>query len=234
MIAYDETYLSGAQKRLGAFLDFATSGLGLNLTDAHAAFLASPLSRRFAAGDPAVVAGRSGEELALDILGSGESSEAGVTDVIRTRKPREIPSATSWVPHESASPEYWTGWALAFYQWASGYAFEAIDERVCIADIRSLYMPYHEMDVRQFCDRLDEMAQRMTTEIVAVRDDELRLFASSWRSDAADKLAGKYQLYFGELTDVRNEIAAAAEEIRRVSRRMFFGWSPYSERSWIT
>ena len=72
------------------------------------------------------------------------------------------------------------------------------------------------------CDRLDEMAQRMTTEIVAVRDDELRLFASSWRSDAADKLAGKYQLYFGELTDVRNEIAAAAEEIRRVSRRMFF------------
>ena len=160
MIAYDETYLSGAQKRLGAFLDFATSGLGLNLTDAHAAFLASPLSRRFAAGDPAVVAGRSGEELALDILGSGESSEAGVTDVIRTRKPREIPSATSWVPHESASPEYWTGWALAFYQWASGYAFEAIDERVCIDDIRSLYTPYHEMDVRQFCDRLDELCSQ--------------------------------------------------------------------------
>ena len=160
MIAYDETYLSGAQKRLGAFLDFAASGLGLNLTDAHAAFLASPLSRRFAAGDPAVVAGRSGEELALDILGSGESSEAGVTDVIRTRKPREIPSATSWVPHESASPEYWTGWALAFYQWASGYAFEAIDERVCIDDIRSLYTPYHEMDVRQFCDRLDELCSK--------------------------------------------------------------------------
>ena len=154
MIAYDETYLPGAQKRLGAFLDFATSGLGLNLTDAHAAFLASPLSRRFAAGDPAVVAGRSGEELALDILGSGES------DGVLTRKPRKALSATTWVPHESASPEYWTGWALAFYQWASGYAFEAIDERVCIADIRSLYTPYHEMDVRQFCDRLDELCSQ--------------------------------------------------------------------------
>ena len=154
MIAYDETYLPGAQKRLGAFLDFATSGLGLNLTDAHAAFLASPLSRRFAAGDPAVVAGRSGEELALDILGSGEA------DGVLTRIPRKALSATTWVPRESASPEYWTGWALAFYQWASGYAFEAIDERVCIDDIRSLYTPYHEMDVRQFCDRLDELCSQ--------------------------------------------------------------------------
>ena len=157
MIAYDETYLSGAQKRLGAFLDFATSGLGFDLTNAHAAFLASPLSRRFAAGDPAVVAGRSGEELALEIL---ESSEYGEADAIRTEKPRDVPSATSWVPRESASPEYWTGWALAFYQWASGYAFEAIDERVCIDDIRSLYTPYHEMDVRQFCDRLDELCSQ--------------------------------------------------------------------------
>lgn len=157
MIAYDETYLSGAQKRLGAFLDFATSGLGFDLTNAHAAFLASPLSRRFAAGDPAVVAGRSGEELALEIL---ESSEYGEADAIRTEKPRDVPSATSWVPRESASPEYWTGWALAFYQWASGYAFEAIDERVCIAEIRSLYTPYHEMDVRQFCDRLDELCSQ--------------------------------------------------------------------------
>ncbi len=157
MIAYDETYLSGAQKRLGAFLDFATSGLGFDLTNAHAAFLASPLSRRFAAGDPAVVAGRSGEELALEIL---ESSEYGEADAIRTEKPRDVPSATTWVPRESASPEYWTGWALAFYQWASGYAFEAIDERVCIAEIRSLYTPYHEMDVRQFCDRLDELCSQ--------------------------------------------------------------------------
>ena len=157
MIAYDETYLSGAHKRLGAILDFATSGLGFDLTNAHAAFLASPLSRRFAAGDPAVVAGRSGEELALEIL---ESSEYGEADAIRTEKPRDVPSATSWVPRESASPEYWTGWALAFYQWASGYAFEAIDERVCIAEIRSLYTPYHEMDVRQFCDRLDELCSQ--------------------------------------------------------------------------
>lgn len=141
MIAYDETYLSGAQKRLGALLDFAVFGLGIDLSYAHAAFLANPLSQRFAAGDPAIVAGRSGEELALDVLGP-TSAEAAIRE---------------WAPREAASPEYWTGWALAFYQWASGYSFEAIDERVRIEDIRSLYMPFHEMDVRQLCDRIDEL-----------------------------------------------------------------------------
>lgn len=152
MIAYDETYLPGAQARLGALFEFATSGLGFDLASAHAAFLASPLSRRFAAGDPAVVAGRSGEELALEIMGQKASSESA-----RAQAPRKAPSIKEWTPHVNASPDYWTGWALAFYQWASGYAFDAIEARVCIADVKSLYTPYHEMDIRQFCDRLDEL-----------------------------------------------------------------------------
>lgn len=140
-VAYDETYLLGAQKRLGAFFEFATFGLGLNLDFVHAAFLASSLSQRFAVGDPAIVAGRSGEELALDVLGTCASGIA----------------VSEWAPCEVATPEYWTGWALAFYQWASGYSFGAIDERVRIGDIRSLYTPYHEMDIRQLCNRLDEL-----------------------------------------------------------------------------
>ena len=141
MIAYDETYVSGAQRRLGALFDFAVFGLGVDLGCTHAAFLASPLSRRFAAGDPAVVAGRSGEELALEVL-APIAADAVVCE---------------WAPLEAASPEYWTGWALAFYQWASGYSFDAIDKRVGVESIRSLYTPFHEMDVRQFCDRLDEL-----------------------------------------------------------------------------
>ena len=190
MTAYAETYLSGAQRRLGALFEFATLGLGLDLARAHSAFLASPLSRRFAAGDPAVVAGRSGEELALEVLGAGAfgvpanrdwaASESltmrehtpgdcdWAADKLRTGDwapgdraaddwtPREL-RPDDWTPRETASAEYWTGWALAFYQWASGYGFGAIEKRVHIDEIRSLYTPYHEMDVRQLCDRLDEL-----------------------------------------------------------------------------
>ena len=145
MSAYSETYLSGAQRRLGAFFDFATRGLGHPLERAQAAFLAHPVAGRFGAGDVAVVAGRSGEELAFEVMGAPAP---------------QLPCARSWPPGEPASREYWTGWALAFYQWASGYSFHAIERRVPIRDIRSLYAPYHEMDIRQFCDRMDELCAR--------------------------------------------------------------------------
>ena len=152
MIAYDETYVSDAQKRLGALFEFAVFGLNVDVTHAHAAFIASPLSRRFAAGDPAVVAGRSGEELALEVLSSWAGDSA-----IRLSALHPIPHPPDWALRDTASPEYWTGWALAFYQWLSGYSFAAIEQRVHISDIQSLYTPYHEMDIRQFCDRLDEL-----------------------------------------------------------------------------
>ena len=54
--------------------------------------------------------------------------------------------------------EYWTGWALAYYQWATGRSFSNINQFVRIGDIRALYHPYHEMDIRQFCDHLDAIA----------------------------------------------------------------------------
>ena len=142
MSAYAETYASGAQRRLGAALDFAINGCAYDISEFYRLFLDSPVSQRFGAGDPAIVAGRSGEELALEAMGIGSC-------------PIGVPN---WRPEASASPEYWTGWALAFFQWASGMTFAAIDRRVGIEQVRSLYNPYHEMDVRQFCDRMDELA----------------------------------------------------------------------------
>ena len=141
MNAYAESYVSGAQRRLGAMLEFAVIGCGCTLEDFYKDFLESTLAWRLGAGDPAIIAGRSGEELALEVLGGKAASW----------------KALRWKPGNVASPEYWTGWALAFYQWASGFSFAAMQQRVPISDVRSLYSPYHEMDVRQFCDRMDEL-----------------------------------------------------------------------------
>ena len=142
MRAYDETYLAGAQRRLGAMLDVAVNGYACELEAFYERFLKAPAAARFGAGDPAIVAGRSGAELAFDILGS-----------------ETCPSANPRVsfPTTEASAEYWTGWALAFYQWASGASFASIQELITIGEIRSMYRPYHEMDVRQFCDKMDEL-----------------------------------------------------------------------------
>lgn len=141
--AYSDTYLSGAQRRLGAMLDTAVHGCDCRLEDFYRLFLAHPLAVRFGAGDPSVVAGRSGEELAFEVMGEVPAALAG---------------QGAWRPRGKASREYWTGWALAFYQWASGAPFHVIQERVAVEEVRALYRPYHEMDIRQFCDRMDELS----------------------------------------------------------------------------
>ena len=179
MNAYAETYVSGAQARLGSMLDFAVNGLGETMPAFYGRFLGSPVSARFAAGDPAVVAGRSGSELVFEVLGSGTdgandaSIANGASGESGSRHPAlaSFPAgdftnfpvshlADTWTRTDGVSPEYWCGWALAFYQWASGYSFTAIEERVSIGSVRSLYTPYHEMDIRQFCDHMDELARQ--------------------------------------------------------------------------
>ena len=57
------------------------------------------------------------------------------------------------------SPEYWAGWSLAYYQWASNKTFSEINKSADINKIINLYNPYHEMDIRQFCDKMDSLAE---------------------------------------------------------------------------
>lgn len=142
MTAYDETYLSGAQKRLGTMIDVAVNEHGCNLESFYLLFAQSPLAAKFGAGDPAVIAGRSGEELAFEVLRDSQCQGLSPkTKELRTK----------------VSAEYWVGWALAFYQWASGFSFWEIQQRVAISQAILMYQPYHEMDIRQFCDKMDEL-----------------------------------------------------------------------------
>jgi DNA-binding transcriptional regulator YiaG len=55
------------------------------------------------------------------------------------------------------SPEYWAGWALAYYQWSTALSFREIVAAVPLHEIIMLYEPYHEMDIRQFCDKMSEL-----------------------------------------------------------------------------
>ena len=55
------------------------------------------------------------------------------------------------------SEEYWAGWALAYYQWDTALSFEEIIEYISMDDIIKMYSPYHEMDIRHFCDKMNEL-----------------------------------------------------------------------------
>lgn len=139
--AYDKVYLDKARTALGRMLDFAVYDLKYDIAEFFNLFLKSGVANRFETGDFAVIVGMSGVELAYEVLEqSGVESE------------RIKPNYTA-----SRSEEFWTGWALAYYQWETSLSFAEIVRYVPIKNIADLYMPYHEMDIRQFVDKVNAM-----------------------------------------------------------------------------
>ena len=153
--AYDKSYLAAAQKNLARMLDYLVNDLHHALETVWQWFLTSELSTRFEQGDCSVLVGSSGVELARKVL-----EQAG--EPIPTQKPSYA---------YDRSPEYWTGWAIAYYQWDTGLSFSEIEQAVSITEVRMMYTPYHEMDIRQFADKMNELyrAAKPETNLKALR-----------------------------------------------------------------
>lgn len=137
--AYPDFYLSRAQSVLGSMLDYCVNTLNHTLEEIWDRFLVSESSREFAWGDSRIVAGLSGIELAWRIL-----------EMQNSDCPEPAPS-------DGYSPEYWTGWALAHYQWESTLEFDEITRVIPIGRIREMYRPYHEMDISSFVDEMNRL-----------------------------------------------------------------------------
>lgn len=138
--AYNELYLNDAKKNLATMFDYAVNDCKYDVDWVVELFVKSGYAKRFESGSPAVVAGMSGVELTRNIVYDVYKE----TILIEAAQPVD------------KTPEYWAGWALAFYQWKSGYRFKDIFEKVKMSDIVAMYPAYHEMDIRQFFDTMDE------------------------------------------------------------------------------
>lgn len=55
------------------------------------------------------------------------------------------------------SPEYWTEWALAYFQRSIGLTFTEGASVIKPSAIRTLHPAFHEMGLRPFVDRMDDM-----------------------------------------------------------------------------
>ena len=139
--AYDESYIATAQNILGHATDFAVMTLNLDSDEFGNAFIVSDASRQFAGGNPRYVAGMNGCELARKVLSQTHTPFTDEEDVMFLDK----------------SPEYWAGWALAYYQWYSLRSFMDILTAVPLSRIIEMYPVYHEMDICQFTDHMDEL-----------------------------------------------------------------------------
>lgn len=139
--AYDRVYLDKARTALGRMLDFAVYELKYDISEFWDLFLSSDVAERFGHGDYSLLVGKSGVELAYEVL------ECAGVDYDRMKPNYAV----------DRSKEYWTGWALAYYQWETGLDFAEISKAIPIQEVMAFYDPYHEMDIRQFCDKMNEL-----------------------------------------------------------------------------
>jgi len=166
--AYDKIYLEKARTSLARAVDFAVYDLNYGITVFFELFITSGTASLFESGDVNLIAGKSGVELAYEVL-----ERSGI------ERPQIVPD----YPAER-SEEYWMGWALAYYQWETGLSFENIINSVSAEDICALYHPYHEMDIRQFVDKMNEL-YRLQNSITNLKT--LRLKAGLSQSQLAEQ-----------------------------------------------
>ena len=138
--AYQEIYLSNAQSMLGDAFDYAINVCHIPGSSFVKLFIASPISKRLENGEPNYLSGKSGIEVAMEILAetTGKTPDAA---------PQE---------HFSRSREYWIGWAIAYYQWYSGRSYTEILKAVTYEKLWEMYDPLHEADISKIASILDD------------------------------------------------------------------------------
>ena len=138
--AYQEMYLSKAQVSLGDAFDYAINTCKIPGEDFIRFFTASSVSKRMENGEPAFLAGKSGIEIAVDVVLETTGKQLHC-------EPQE---------HMGRSREYWIGWAVCYYQWYSARSFSDIFKVLSFEDLQNMYYTLHEADITKFADIVDD------------------------------------------------------------------------------
>ena len=197
--AYPEMYLPKAQAVLGEAFDYAVNSCGMSGEDFVNMFTVTSVSKRMAVGEPALVAGKSGIEIAIDTV-----FEA-------TGKIFDIPPKESFF----RSAEYWIGWAVAWYQWYSARSYGEIFQSMTFTDLESMYGTLHEADVSKFAEIADDLVKK------CFPDTNLRRFRLLYgcTQEKLSRLSGvslrSIQMYEQRQKNINR---ASAESLYRLSR----------------
>lgn len=138
--AYPEIYLSKAQATLGEAFDHAINACDIPGSDFVKMFVASTISKRMENGEPAYLAGKSGIEIAAEVI----IETTGKKDNVKLQE------------QFGRSQEYWIGWAVAYYQWFSGRKYSDIFKVIAFDDLKEMYYTLHEADISKFADIADK------------------------------------------------------------------------------
>lgn len=170
MYAYSELYLEDAMNHLGEMLDYAVHDLKYEIGEIWQMFISSGIGQQFQKGNPKYVAGMSGIELAMEVI----HEKTG--QWVKTK-----PTVT-----EDCTPEYWTGWILAYYQHKKNMEFERLAELgISAENVIDMYL-FHEVDEEKFAMRADEIIELSITS-EENRLKRLRKYAELTQAQLAEK-----------------------------------------------
>lgn len=197
--AYQEIYLSNAQAALGDAFDYGVRVCDVPGENFIKLFTVSSVSKHMENGEPAYLAGKSGIELAAQIL----AETTGMTE--QPEQPERY----------ARSCEYWIGWAVAYYQWYSGRKYSEIFEVLSFAELEKMYYTLHEADVSKFAEIADARIREHFAETNLKR---IRTAYGCSQAELAKKSGvglRSIQLYEQRQKDINK---ASAESLYKISR----------------
>lgn len=195
--AYDEVYLYDAKLELGDFFDYCIMDCKLEPDWVAELFMFSGYDKLFERGNPWIVGGMSGVELAQRILRENAGWE-------------EFPEPSYSF---EKSPYYWAGWTLAEYQWYSNTRFKDIFRRITLSSIIAMYPVYHEMDITNFIAAINEKTYVGETRLKLIRS-RLGLSQSQLAKASGVKLRN-IQLYEQKINDIDKASAIILYKLAR-------------------
>lgn len=181
MNAYSKIYIEDAMHNLAVMLDYGIQVDG-DPKKFFDRFIVSDISKQFERGNPKYLVGYSGIELAKLVL---KGTGADKTDI-------------SYSP-SGRSAEYWSGWALAYFQWYTGMPFERLaSQGVDIRTLMRLYPTLHETDITKVVTTLLSILERNSSDCSPLKRQR--------------KIAGLTQKQLAELAGVKIRMIQAYEQ----------------------
>ena len=198
--AINELYLNDAQTNLANAFDYAINTCNLLPDDFAGIFSRSDYAKKFECGDPAVISGKSGVELVKAIL-------SNVNIVEGFPEPQF---------NQERSPEYWAGWALAYYQWYSAKRFKDIFARIPLSQIILMYKVFHEMDITAFVESMEKRYNEVEIETKLRSLREARGLSQKELSNISGVKLRSIQLFEQKVNDIDKAQAHTLYKLSRV------------------
>ena len=191
--AYNESYLNDAKKTLAAMFDYAVNDCRFNIDKFATFFVKTGYAKQFETGNPGVISGMAGVELANKIIYKVFHEDNSVDSIQPVYK----------------TIEYWAGWVLADYQWYSAYRFKDIFDKIKMSEIVDMYELYHEMDITRFYEKMDSI---MNCNAAVTRLKTIREAAGFSQSELA-KISGVSKRSIQMYEQRKNDIDKAQGQI---------------------